>query len=69
MDGCKVCQVTFPCFQGDATSIFIDYEKEHFPPELGQHPPVEVELSAPAKDHWNITLDKILPTTLMQARC
>ena len=68
-DGNKVHQVTFPHLQGDVTSVFVDYEKETFPPELGHHPPMEIDLHAPAVDHWNITLDKVLLTTMEQFQC
>ena len=67
-DGCWVREVAFPCLQGGTTSVFIDYEKEHFPVELGQHQPMEVALSAPSPDHWNIAMDKIFPETLAQSR-
>ena len=50
--------------QGDASTVLVMYEEEVFPPELGHHPNIEVDLQAPAMDHWNVASDKILPLTM-----
>ena len=41
---------------------------ERFPPKLGHHPPVEVDLDAPDLEHWSITLDRVFSMTLVEAR-
>ena len=68
-DGSKVHQVTFPRLQGDVTSVFVTYEKEIFPPELGHNPPMEIDLCASIVDHWNVVLDKVLLMTMEHFQC
>ena len=51
-------------FLGEGNSCLIDYESEKFPPDLMQGQKIAIDLKPPAKDHWNIALDPILPWIL-----
>ena len=56
--------ISLPHFLGESNSSLIDYEPERFLQGLMQDPKIAIDLKAPAKDHWNITLDMILPWML-----
>ena len=60
--------ISFPCFLGEGNSSLIDYELEKFPPDLMQGQKIAIDLKPPAKDHWNIALDLILPWILEDSR-
>ena len=59
-----VHQVTFPHFLGEATTSMLEYEPEKFPQGLMQGPKMVINLRPPSGDHWNITLDLVLPLTV-----
>ena len=59
--GDLVRQVAFPCFLGESTSSMLEYEPEKFPQGLMQGPKMVINLRPPSSDHWNITMDLILP--------
>ena len=62
--GDLVRQITFPHFLGEGTSSMLEYEPEKFPQGLKQGQKMVINLRPPSDDHWNITLDLILPLTL-----
>ena len=68
-NGSKIHQVSFPHLKGNASTVLVIYEEEIFPPDLRNHPKMEIDLQAPAMDHWNVTLDKILPLTMERFWC
>ena len=59
--GDLVRQVTFPHFLGESTSSMLEYEPEKFPQGLMQGPKMAINLRPPSNNHWNITMDLILP--------
>ena len=59
-----VCQVTFPCFLGEATTSMLEYKPEKFPKGLMQGPKMAINLRSPSSNHWNIVSDLILPLTV-----
>ena len=59
--GDLVHQVTFPHFLGETTASMLEYEPEKFPQGLMQGPKMAINLRPPSSNHWNITLDLILP--------
>ena len=56
--------ISLPHFLGMNNSSLIDYESEKFPQDLRQGQKIAIDLKTPAKDHWNITSDLILPWML-----
>ena len=56
--------ISLPHFLGEGNSSLIDYELEKFPQGLMQGLKIAIGLKPPAEDHWNITLDLILPWIL-----
>ena len=56
--------ISFPHFLGEGNSSLIDYKSEKFPQDLMQGQKIAIDLKPPAKDHWNIALDLILPWIL-----
>ena len=56
--------ICLPHFLGEDNSCLIDYESEKFPPDLIQGQKIAIDLKLPAKDHWNIASDPILPWIL-----
>ena len=69
--GDLVCQVTFPRFLGETTMSMLEYEPEKFPQGLMQGPKMVINLRPPSVDHWNITMDLILPLAVdtFRRRC
>ena len=59
--GDLVCQVAFPCFLGETTTSMLEYEPEKFPQGLMQGPKMVKNFRPPSSNHWNITMDLILP--------
>ena len=59
--GDLVRQVIFPHFLGKSTSSMLEYEPEKFPQSLMQGPKMVINLRPPSNDHWNITMDLVLP--------
>ena len=59
--GDLVRQVAFPRFLGKTTSSMLEYGPEQFPQGLMQGPKMAINLRPPSGDHWNITMDLILP--------
>ena len=62
--GDSVCQVTFPCLLGEATTPMLEYEEEKFPQSLLQGPKMAINLRPPSSYNWNIDTDLILPLTM-----
>ena len=60
----SVRQVTFPHFQGEATTSMLEYEPEKLPQGMMQGPKMAINLRPPSSDHWNIVSDLILPMTI-----
>ena len=60
--------IYFPHFLGKGNSCLINYESEKFPLDLMQGQKIAIDLKPPAKDHWNIALDLILPWILEDSR-
>ena len=60
--------ISLPHFLGESNSSLIVYKSEKFPQDLRQGPKIAISLKAPAKDHWNIALDPILPWMLVDAQ-
>ena len=56
--------ISLPHFLGESNSSLIIYKSEKFPRGLMQGPKIAIDLKPPAKDHWNIALDPILPWML-----
>ena len=56
--------ISLPYFLGKSNSSLIEYESEKFPQGLMQGQKIAIDLKPPAKDHWNIALDPILPWML-----
>ena len=56
--------IALPCFQGESSLSLINYKSEKFPQGLMQGLKIAIDLKPPAKDHWNITLDQMLPLIL-----
>ena len=59
--GDLVRQVAFPHFLGESASSMLEYEPEKFPQGLMQGPKMAINLRPPSDDHWNITMDLVLP--------
>ena len=66
--GDLACQIPLPHFLGEGISSLLEYESEKFPQDLKQSQKMVVSLRPPSEDHWNITLDLILPLTLDTSR-
>ena len=62
--GEPVCQITFPCLQGDATTPMLEYKPEKFSQSLLQGPKMSINLRPPSRVHWNIESDLILTLTM-----
>ena len=62
--GDLVHQIAFPCFLGEGSSSMLEYEPEKFPQGLMQGPKMAINLRPLSDDHWNITLDLILPLAM-----
>ena len=60
--------ISLPHFLGESNSSLIKYEPEKFPQGLMQGLKIAIDLKPPTKDHWNITLDPILPWMLEDSR-
>ena len=60
--------ITFPCFLGKSNSSLLKYKSEKFPQGLRQGQKRALSLKPPSPNHWNITLDLILPLTLEESR-
>ena len=60
--------ISFPHLLGESNSSLIEYESEKFPQGLRQGQKIAIHLEPSAKDHWNITLDLILPLVLEDSR-
>ena len=56
--------IALPHFLGKSNSSLIEYKSEKFPQDLMQGPKIALDLKPPAKDHWNIASDPILPWIL-----
>ena len=52
--GDPVCQVAFPCLQGEASTCMLEYEQEKFSQSLLQGPKMSINLRPPSNKHWNI---------------
>ena len=59
--GDLVHQVTFPHFLGETTTSMLEYKLQKFPQGLMQDPKMAINLRPPSSNHWNITLDLVLP--------
>ena len=59
--GDLVHQVTFPHFLGETTTSMLEYEPEKFPQGLMQGPKMAINFRPPSGDHWNMTMDLVLP--------
>ena len=55
---------SFPCLQGNVDTVLVTYEGETLLPTVRCHPKMKIDLQAPAADHWNIILDRVLPMTM-----
>ena len=53
--------ISFPRLLGESNSFLIEYESERFPQSLVQGQKIAIVLKPPAKDHWNIASDVVLP--------
>ena len=62
--GDLVHQIIFPHFLGESSSSMLTYEPEKFPHALKQGPKMVINLRQSSDDHWNITLDLILPLAM-----
>ena len=60
--------ISFPHFLGEGNLCLINYKSEKFPQDLMQGQKIAIDLKPPAKDHWNITSDLILPWILEDSR-
>ena len=60
--------IALPYFLGESNSSLIKYESQMFPQDLMQGSKIAIDLKPPAKDHWNIVLDPILPWILEDSR-
>ena len=60
--------ISFLCFLGESNLSLIEYESEKFPQGLRQGQKIAIHLKPPAKDHWNIALDLVLPLILEDSR-
>ena len=69
--GGELTYISFPHFLGKGNLCLINYKLEKFPPDMIQGQKISKDLKPPAKDHWNITLDPVLPWILedSQQRC
>ena len=56
--------ISFPHFLGEGSLSLLDYELERFPQDLRQGQKIAIDLKPPAKDHWNIASDLVLPWML-----
>ena len=59
--GDLVHQVAFLHLLGKTTLSMLEYEPEKFPQGLMQGPKMAINLRPPSSDHWNITMDLVLP--------
>ena len=62
--GNLVCQVAFPRFLGESISSMLEYKPEKFPPGLMQSPKMVINHRPPSNNHWNITMDLVLPLAM-----
>ena len=60
--------IPFPCLLGESNSSLIEHKSEKFPQSLVQGQKMAIVLKPPTKDHWNITLDLVLPLILDESR-
>ena len=60
--------ISLPCFLGKTNSSLIKYKSQKFPQGLKQGQKIAIDLKPPAKDHWNIASDLILPLMLEDSR-
>ena len=60
--------IPFPHLLGESTLSRIEHESEKFLPSLVQGQKIAIDLRPPAKDHWNIASDLVLPLTLNESR-
>ena len=56
--------ISFPHLLGESNSFLIKYKLEKFPQSLIQGQKIAIDLKSPAKDHWNIASDLVLPWIL-----
>ena len=60
--------IALPCVLGKNNVSLVEYELEKFPQDLIQGSKIVIGLKPPAKDHWNIALDPILPWILVDSQ-
>ena len=60
--------IPFPHFLGESNSSLLEYESEKFSQGLRQGQKIALGLKLPAKDHWNIVSDLVLPLVLEDSR-
>ena len=60
--------ISFPFLLGESNSTLTAYESEKFPQGLRQGQKIGICLKPSTKDHWNTTLDLILPLVLEDYR-
>ena len=56
--------IALPHVLGENNASLVKYELEKFPQDLMQGLKIAIGLKPPAKDHWNIALDPVLPWIL-----
>ena len=63
--------IALPHVLGENNGSLVKYELEKFPQHLIQGSKIAIVLKPPTEDHWNITLDPVLPWILAdsQSRC
>ena len=62
--GNLVRQVAFSHFLGESISSMLEYKPEKFPPGLMQSPKMAINHRPPSIDHWNITMDLVIPLAM-----
>ena len=60
--------IALPRVLGKHNASLVKYESEKFPQNLIQGSKIAIGLKPPAKDHWNIALDLVLPWILTDSR-
>ena len=66
--GERARSIPFPRFLSEGTSSIFKYKPEKFPQGLKQGQKRALNLKPPSTDHWNITLDLVLPVALEDCR-
>ena len=67
-EGGLIHHIPLPHLLGELHSSLIEYDAERFPLDLVQSLKIAIKLQPPAKDHWNIISEQILPSSFEESQ-